>query len=47
MAAGETKDIPGGAVLQDLLSCGYVAQAEEKAVKPSENKRSDTGHSKR
>ncbi len=44
MIAGELKEVKEGAVLDDLLKCGYVESAEKKqptkkAVSGNENKR--------
>ena len=44
MAAGEVAEISKGAVLDDLLSCGYATEVKaetKKAVKSVENKRNN------
>lgn len=43
MAKGEERELPAGAVLTDLLSCGYIVPVdkEEKSEAKRGNKRKD------
>lgn len=43
MIKGEERELPAGAVLTDLLSCGYIvpAEKEEKSEAKRGNKRKD------